>query len=485
MPPESERNRATLVVRASRGAKWTVSDDAVAPSVGERLGPYQLLNILGEGAGGKVFLAEHTLLGRRVAIKMIHPKFSARPALVRRFFDEARAVTRIGHENIVSITDLVVSEAHPSFYVMELLEGQTLHARLSTGVPLPFLLVLEIGIQLCKALEAAHAKNVVHRDVKPSNIFLQTGSSGGRIKLLDFGVAEFLEGRSNKPASQDQGTLVGTPRYMSPEAVLNEPLDGRADIYALGVVLYEMIAGVTPFDGDSVPAVLEDQVTLEPKSLSETLSPVSVPTEFDALVQECLAKMPIERPQTVKGVRLRLEEIKHQQGTGWAFSTAISSAPPALEPGVFLRRAGTTLLALASVLLVGTFVIRDIPSPALDLDDPSRARAKTPITTAGPMPSPLPVARRSILPIQQGSSQPNATTLTDTPVARPFQGASDKSNPAIGEEANQQPRRKAPRPLRKRERNKRTALGTSAAVEMPAPTTIHRAKTLNPFEESP
>src|SRR5688572_3094303 len=178
------------------------------------LGSYLIIEEIGSGGVGRVYLAEHTILGRKVALKMLRSELCHDVRVVQRFFDEARSVNEIAHENIVTITDFVVGEGHPSYYIMELLEGIPLDRLLAEDGALSPDLAIDIGLQLASALGAAHKKGVVHRDLKPANIFLVPRATGGyHVRLLDFGVAKF----ARREQGTDVGTLIGTPDYMSPE----------------------------------------------------------------------------------------------------------------------------------------------------------------------------------------------------------------------------------------------------------------------------
>jgi serine/threonine-protein kinase len=210
------------------------------------LGSYRLLEQIGQGGMGNVFVAEHVKLGRRVALKMLRSEFTHNPEAVRRFFAEARAVNRISHDNIIEVSDFIESERGRSFYIMELLSGCDLRAVKERDGALPIGRALGIAIQVCRGLGAAHDAGIVHRDLKPDNIFLT--ERGGRrdfVKLLDFGVAKLLDDGPDGGMRfrTSAGVVVGTPEYMSPEQASGDPADHRSDIYAVGVILFEMVTG--------------------------------------------------------------------------------------------------------------------------------------------------------------------------------------------------------------------------------------------------
>ena len=285
----------------------------------EVLGSYQILSLIGEGATGQVYKAEHTILGRRVALKTLRPKYSKNPNIIQRFFSEARAVNEIEHENIVAITDFVVGEEeHASFYIMELLEGRTLADGLVEGafsVPR----TIEICEQLASALSAAHAKNIIHRDLKPANILLVPKGDRDFVKLLDFGVAK-LSVQGNTPLTK-VGTLLGTPGYMSPEGSYGLEIDARADVYSFGVVMHEMLSGRRLFVGETVKQILEAQRDGQIAPL-----PADIPEPLAELVMACLATHPKRRPSSMKEVHERLGQMKPQPATP-SVSVVVPVAP--------------------------------------------------------------------------------------------------------------------------------------------------------------
>ena len=241
------------------------SKGPLALSPGDRLGPYQVGELLGAGGMGEVYRAHDPRLGRDVALKVLR-RSSADQEHVARFSREARAAGSLNHPNIVAVFD-VGTEAGVPYVVSELLEGETLRARLDQG-PLPYRKAVEYGIQIAQALDAAHGKGIWHRDVKPANAFI---TQDGRVKILDFGIAKLTDdeavSRSDDSTVEESrtGEIRGTAGYMSPEQVLGHPVDHRADIFALGAVLYEMFTGTRAFQRPSavetMTAVLQDDPT--------------------------------------------------------------------------------------------------------------------------------------------------------------------------------------------------------------------------------
>jgi len=286
-------------------------DTGRAYPVGAVLGSYRLLQQIGAGGMGRVFVAEHVRLGRRVALKVLRSEFSGNLEAVKRFFAEARAVNCISHENIIEVSDFVESRNGPSFYIMELLHGQDLRGVQEREGILPIERILRIGAQICSGLGAAHAAGIVHRDLKPDNIFLiERNGQRDFVKLLDFGVAK-LNANFDEAATfrSTVGMVVGTPDYMAPEQALGHPVDHRADIYATGVILYEMVAGRRPFVATSAREVMVQHLTATPCRPSRLNPAGKIPEELEELILCCLAKDPINRPQEIGEVEQRLRDI--------------------------------------------------------------------------------------------------------------------------------------------------------------------------------
>ncbi|MEM9493059.1 MAG: serine/threonine-protein kinase, partial [Myxococcota bacterium] len=259
---------------------------------------------LGAGGMGEVYRAVHERLGRQVAIKTLKPQAAADHKLLQRFFGEARVVNEIRHENIVEVTDLVEAADHsgqPSYMVMELLEGRTLTQAIRQAGRITPHRCAYIGAQIADAIAAAHALDVVHRDLKPDNVFLiRRQGSPDYVKILDFGIARLQPEMSGLEATQS-GVVIGTPAYMSPEQASGKKVTGAADIYALGVILFHMLTGRLPFEGPSLPEVLYGHMRLEPPPI-HTLAP-DVPTAMAELVVRMMAKRVAQRPADMHQVR--------------------------------------------------------------------------------------------------------------------------------------------------------------------------------------
>jgi serine/threonine-protein kinase len=287
------------------------SDTGRAYPVGAVLGSYRLLQQIGAGGMGRVFVAEHVRLGRRVALKVLRSEFSGNLEAVKRFFAEARSVNCISHENIIEVSDFVESHNGPSFYIMELLHGQDLRGVQEQEGILPTERILRIGAQICSGLGAAHAAGIVHRDLKPDNIFLiERNGQRDFVKLLDFGVAKLNANFEEAATFRSMvGMVVGTPDYMAPEQALGHAVDHRADIYATGVILYEMVAGRRPFVATSAREVMVQHLTTTPCRPSRLNPAGKIPEELEELILSCLAKEPGHRPQEIQEVEQRLRDI--------------------------------------------------------------------------------------------------------------------------------------------------------------------------------
>jgi serine/threonine-protein kinase len=262
------------------------------PLVGTRVGSFHLVRLLGRGGMGTVYLAEHPVIGSRVAVKFLHEWLATDPALVARFYDEARAVNLIGHENIVGIYDLSVLPPNRYFFVMELLEGDTLLAHLRAGSVDPAV-ARDVLLQMCDALQCAHEHGVVHRDLKPENVFLvRRRGKAHFVKLVDFGIAKLRSAGASAPGRTQTGFIVGTPEYMSPEQCEDGAIDARSDVYALGVMAFELFTGRLPFTGKSVTQLLLAQLRDAPPRPS-SIAPAAAP--FDAAILRALEKDPAAR----------------------------------------------------------------------------------------------------------------------------------------------------------------------------------------------
>jgi serine/threonine protein kinase len=256
---------------------------------------YRLVRLIGEGGMGSVFEGEHILLGRKVAVKVMHPQFVSKPESVERFFREAKAASAIGHPNIVDVHDVGREDDDTVFIVMELLNGQCLDELIDSRGPLPAGQVISVALQVLSALGAAHAKGIIHRDMKAENVFLSLDSRGREdVKLLDFGIAKIEKGNKANLGLTKEGNVVGTPYYLAPEQARGgRDVDNRIDIWGVGVLLYEMLCGVLPFTGENYNEIIGKILLEAPRPIAE-LSP-QAPPELIRVVEKAMAKEREER----------------------------------------------------------------------------------------------------------------------------------------------------------------------------------------------
>ncbi|MEM1030756.1 MAG: serine/threonine-protein kinase [Myxococcota bacterium] len=372
-----------------------LAPESLAP--GTMLGEYRVGERLGSGTFGDVYAGEHPLIGKKVAIKVLHQKHSADPQVVSRFLAEARAVNRIRHRNIIDIFSFGTVADQP-YFVMELLRGETLGALLGVRGALGLADAWPIIEGVADALDAAHAASVTHRDLKPDNIFVARPEGEGRpyAKLLDFGIAK-LAGpeQAHKTAT---GYALGTPRYMAPEQARGKAVDHRADIYALGVVIHEMLVGAPPFDGETAMDVLFAHTT-EPAPRMSASHP-GVAAALDAPVLAMLEKRPQNRPASAgAAVRALLDA---------AVAGGVMAAPTSSERATGRRQ-------------------RVVPEPVASEEGLGRAAVssadtsptrRSPRTTPGTDPTLLADERVSTTPSPPSSIAVAATTVPDEPVTR-------------------------------------------------------------------
>ncbi len=290
---------------------------------------YRVLSRLGEGGMGTVYLCEHAVLQRRFALKVLRAELAGDPELVERFRNEAIAASRIGQENVVDVVDFGGDEDGALYYVMEALDGRSLGAILREDGPLSVARALGLLEQICRALGAAHARGVVHRDVKPENVFVVRREGGDeQVKVLDFGISHVPAAPGCERLTR-AGAIIGTPEYMAPEQATGGTVDHRADVYAVGVLAFEMLTGALPIEAPTEIATLVAAQTQPPDPPSRRNS--AVPPEVDALVLRALAKRPEHRHPSMAAFAAEIARLRGAiataNGLRQAIGTARSGAP--------------------------------------------------------------------------------------------------------------------------------------------------------------
>lgn len=286
----------------------TVVDQARDPLVGRVLDHrYRLQGVLGRGGAGTVYRAELEAIGKPVAIKVLRKVDEDQDQAFARFEREARAASKLGEIHIIDIFDFGYTDDGFAFLVMELLHGEDLAELLTRRGHIPLHEAIELIAQCCQGLGAAHAAGIIHRDLKPENIFLKDrGAEGPLVKLVDFGLAKICDAEIGGDPSRKlttTGMIFGTPQYMSPEQCLSRPTDHRADIYAIGCILYELLTGRVPFDGDTFMGVLNQHVCDPPPAMRVVNPNAEVPPQVEAVIYRCLDKEAGRRPQSMSELR--------------------------------------------------------------------------------------------------------------------------------------------------------------------------------------
>ncbi len=314
---------------------------------GARLGPYEIHSLIGVGGMGELYRAYDPRLERFIAIKILSSGNSTDAERKRRFAQEARAASALNHPGIVTVYD-VGSESGMDYIVMEFLAGSTLEALIPrNGFSIRDLLCY--SAQAADAIAKAHSASILHRDIKPGNLIV---TNDGCVKVLDFGLAKLErqpahcdERTTASAAITDDGVIVGTPAYMSPEQAEGRPLDSRSDVFSFGSMLYEMATGRRPFQGDTAVATILSILRDEPVSVRE-IRP-EMPAELERLIRRCLKKDPARRVQSMSDLKVALEELKEELDSGQLNSVS----PPAGRKETGMVRAGTVIVVCAAIAI--------------------------------------------------------------------------------------------------------------------------------------
>jgi DNA-binding response OmpR family regulator len=333
---ELERQNAELARRNAELLQAQRRTDLVFAALADVLpgrvldGKYRLEHRIGEGGFGAVFRARHLALGREVAIKIFRPsRGNDTPQGLERFRREGATACRLDHPNVVNVIDSAISDEGIAYLVMELLEGRSLADEIREHAPFPARRALDVAIAVCEVLAAAAARGMIHRDIKPANVFLHRGRDGEVVKVVDFGIAK-LVGESPEDVSDEvtrSGVVVGSPSYMAPERMLGSEYDERADVYSLGVVMYQMLTGHLPYEGErgSFAAVALRSLSEDPRRLRDYVPDLPLALESQVLVT--MDKRRDARPAAAElAIALRMLRASFEQGAG-------GEAASAREPG--------------------------------------------------------------------------------------------------------------------------------------------------------
>jgi serine/threonine-protein kinase len=401
------------------------SSSSIQKYVGQTIdGRYRLERVLGEGGMGVVYLGHHLLLSKVVAIKVLRSDLARDKELVTRFLNEAQAASRIGNPHIVDISDFGMLPEGGAYFAMEHLAGQSLGDMLDRHSTLPLRMIAHIAKQVAEALGAAHAAGIVHRDLKPDNIMLvDRGGDPHFVKILDFGIAKVANTAHTKLTRA--GSVFGTPQYMSPEQAGGLSVDHRSDIYALGVLMYEMCKGTPPFGGDNVMNILSHHMFHPPPPMREARG--DIPDAFEAVVLKCLAKKPEARYASMHDLIADLTAVESGLPSVAAHELLLdrqrfSASPdvpravtatvrtlPRIRDGKGAWVAGAVALTLLSALAVGLVVtkVRDRDKVAAVLSA-STAPSAGPVQVLSPPPSVASVASAAPIASSSASLQPAA-----------------------------------------------------------------------------
>jgi serine/threonine-protein kinase len=410
----------------------TDTDASLPFNVGETLaGKYRIDRVLGVGGMGVVVAATHLDLDTKVAIKVMRDELLSEPSAVQRLMLEARAAARIKSEHVARVLDVSTLPSGVPYIVMEFLDGCDLSQLLTEQGALPVAQVADYLLEACEALAEAHAAQIIHRDLKPENLFVARAADGSpTIKVVDFGISKQLGPAASERALTNPSTAVGSPQYMAPEQMQGRPIDVRADIWALGTILYQAVTGRHAFDGKTLPEVCAKVLGQDPPSL-RSIKP-QLPAELEQLVQRCLKKDPAERYADVSGFAAALapfgspgalrsmERINRVLKGSNAVLSKIGSAPTVAVGTTPMAGAATYASAptpqtsnrLVLGLVVAAVVVIGAVTWAL------RSPSAPPVTAASPVVAPAAPIKATPLPAAQvvspPPSTPSATTATPT-----------------------------------------------------------------------
>jgi tRNA A-37 threonylcarbamoyl transferase component Bud32 len=461
-PPRPDA-KATVVADSVEVAKAATSPPPppkVDPYLGKTIdGRYLVEGVLGEGGMGVVYVGRHKVIGKKVAIKVLRGEMARDNEITERFLQEARAASSIGNPHIIDISDFGTLPDGATYFVMEYLAGGSLSAAMDKAKAIPVPRLLHITKQIASGLGAAHDAGIIHRDLKPDNIMLITrgGGDGGKdfVKILDFGIAK-VGGEASRLTRA--GSVFGTPHYMSPEQAAGTSVDLRTDIYALGIILYEMASGKVPFDADNFMGILTQHMYKAPVPLLALVPAPEIPPSLDAIIQKCLTKKVEGRYATMAALLLDIEKLERGEtpaalgemmarSGGFnvpadyfrASASAMPTPVPATPDGVPKKGKAPLLIAMAAVATLG------IAALAVTLARPTSTHAEGIVISALPPPVAPPSAvappPSAIAPPTAAAAAPSATVQHIAVVIEPLdakvvrEGEGDNLNATRGKEA--------------------------------------------------
>lgn len=356
-----------LVLEAEQGERLRL---------GHVLGSYRLVRKLGEGGVGTVYEGEHVRLGRRMALKVLHPETASAEVIVR-FYNEARAVNQIRHPNIVDVEDFVTAETGEHYLIMELLQGEDLRTVLTRNGVLDPAMVSKIGEEIASAIGAIHSVGIIHRDIKPDNIYLVRKPDGSQTaKLIDFGIAKFL---TSQEGMTREGMTLGTPEYMAPEQILSSGKPGPgADIYSLGMMLYECVAGAPAFTATTTAAILRGHIS-EPVVPPSHRRGEAIPPVLEAAILRCLEKEPQNRFRSGDELAAALRADR-----------AVELVTPRFEPHRVQRKSRLLQSVPAFAMMAAAAVIHFLPHAPQASASPEPPPPQPAIVAPAPAPEPPP-----------------------------------------------------------------------------------------------
>ncbi len=380
---------------------------------------------LGEGGAGVVYRARQAHLGRLVAIKVLHQETADSPEWRQRFEREARALSVLAHPNVVPVTDSGIDHGVP-YLVMELLQGKTLGALVKEG-PLPLWRALDIARQTLRGLAFAHGKGIVHRDLKPANVFLQAlPDQEDHVRLLDFGMVKFLEGSSARTSELTRtGAIIGTPSYISPEQVKGAPADARTDVYAAGVLLFELLAGRRPFVADSAEGYIGAHLTQPVPSLAKVRPGIAGASMFQAVIERAMTKNPTGRFKDAAAMLAALEDASAKLPKAALIGASAQARRKTTLRAQSVARSGSRywrhaimLVALAGgIAAVEAYARRERAKPAEATALPPQPPRKAALPSPKPAPPPKPALPAGPAPTASTTPPPPTSPTTSSPAA--------------------------------------------------------------------